>query len=238
MFSSLETSPQAIQLNSSSTPKAFNLEDLDADTEQEEEHEEGEMTLREAQEIIMRHTLPKAVSRKNNQLPEYVPEGRLFGAFTTRGEGITQATYRYPKVVQAIHHLASLRGGEASCEGYLSAQVNRAKRMQVHKDKNNHSTSWLIALGDFTGGRLWLEDPLGQHQVKQRRRTYGWTHLLLINNKGSPTHLLRRRRFCKNGAVESMCHYQQTLSMCQMGPSNLCHLRRKRSSENISTLGM
>ena len=83
----------------------------------------------------MRHSLPKAVSRKNVQLPGYVPEGRLFGAFTTRGEGITQATCRYPKVVQAIHHLASLRGGEASCEGYLSAQVNRAKRLQVHKDK-------------------------------------------------------------------------------------------------------
>ena len=92
-----------------------------------------------------------------------MPEGRLFGAFTTRGEGITQATYRYPKVVQAIHHLASLRGGEANSEGYLSAQVNRVKKMQVHKDKNNHSTSWLIALGEFTGGRLWLEDPLGQH---------------------------------------------------------------------------
>ena len=39
-------------------------------------------------------------------------------------------------------------------------------------------------------------------------------------------------------AVKKMCHYRQTLSMCQMGPSNLCHLRRKRSSENISTLGM
>ena len=163
MFSSLETSPPAIQLNSSSIPKTFNIEDLDADTEQEEENEEGGMTKKEAQEIIMRHSLPKAVSRKNVQLPRYVPEGRLFGAFTTRGEGITQATYRYPKVVQAIHHLASLRGGEASCEGYLSAQVNRAKRMQVHKDKNNHSTSWLLALGEFTGGRLWLEDPLGQH---------------------------------------------------------------------------
>ena len=35
--------------------------------------------------------------------------------------------------------------------------------LQVHKDKNNHSTSWLIALGDFAGGRLRLEDPLGQH---------------------------------------------------------------------------
>ena len=97
MFSSLETSPPAVQLNSSSTPKTFNIEDLDADTEQEEEHEEGEMTLKEAQEIIMRHSLPKAVSRKNVQLPGYVPEGRLFGAFTTRGEGITQATYRYPQ---------------------------------------------------------------------------------------------------------------------------------------------
>ena len=111
----------------------------------------------------MRHSLPKAVSRKNVQLPGYVPEGRLFGAFTTRGEGITQATYRYPKVVQAIRHLASLRSEEAQSEGYLSAQVNRARKLQVHKDKNNHSTSWLIALGDFTGGRLWLEDPLGQH---------------------------------------------------------------------------
>ena len=56
-----------------------------------------------------------------------------------------------------------MRGGEASCEGYLSTQVNRAKKLQVHKDKNNRSTSWLIALGDFTGERLWLEDPLGQH---------------------------------------------------------------------------
>ena len=121
------------------------------------------MTRQEAQEIIMRHSLPKAVSRKNVQLPGYVPEGRLFGAFTARGEGITQATHRYPKAVQAIHHLASLRGGEAKSEGYLSAQVNRAKRLQVHKDKSNHSTSWLIALGDFTGGRLWLVDPLGQH---------------------------------------------------------------------------
>ena len=245
----------------------------------------------------MRHSLPKAISRKNVQLPGYVPEGRLFGAFTTRGEGITQATYRYPKVVQAIHHLASLRGGEASCEGYLSAQINRAKRLQVHKDKNNHSTSWLIALGDFTGGRLWLEDPLGQHpppnvtsewqkslrgsyynvhntwfkfdptkyhaveevksgtrtsvalfsprswkripphalteladvvfipqsqlcelrgqgkrllKEKQRMKTYGWNHLLLINNRSSPTHLLRRRQSCKNCAVKIMCHFLQT----------------------------
>ena len=163
MFTSLEASPPTIHCNSTSTPKAFNIEDLDAEAENEEEGEEDGMTRKEAQEIITRHSLPKALSRKIVQLPGYVPEGRLFGAFTTRGDGITQATYRYPKIVKAIHHSASLRGGEARSEGCLSAQVNRAKKLHVHKDKNNHSTSWLIALGDFTGGRLWLEDPLGQH---------------------------------------------------------------------------
>ena len=51
---------------------------------------------------------------------------------------------------------------------------------------------------------LWLEG-------KQKKKTYGWTHLLLINNRSSPTRLLRRRLSCKNGAVKSMCHFRQTL---------------------------
>ena len=161
MFSSLETSPPATQLNSSSAPKTFNMENLDTETEHEEESEDGGVTKKESQEIIMRHSLPKAVSRKNVQLPGYVPEGTLFGAFTTRGEGITQATYRYPEVVQAIHHLASLRGGEASCEGYLSAQVNRAKRMQVHKDKKNHRH---VQKSNLCQGCLLSEGPRKLHK--------------------------------------------------------------------------
>ena len=96
--------------------------------------EEG-MTRQEAQEIIMRHSLPKAVSRKNVQLPGYVPEGRLFGAFTTRGEGITQATYRYPKVVQAIHHLASLRGGEARVKDIFQHKSTEPRDCRCIKTK-------------------------------------------------------------------------------------------------------
>ena len=37
---------------------------MDAETENEEENEEDGMTRKEAQEIIMRHSLPKALSRK------------------------------------------------------------------------------------------------------------------------------------------------------------------------------
>ena len=163
MFSSLDASTPDIDITLISPPKTYNIEDLDAETEQEEVDEGGKMTSKEAQEIIMKHSLPKALSRKNVQLPGYVPEARLFGAFNTRGEDIASATYRYPKVVEAIHHVARLRDVEARSEGFLSAQVNRAKKLQAHKDKNNQSTSWLIALGDVAGGRLWLEDPLDQH---------------------------------------------------------------------------
>ena len=123
VFSFLDVAPTDIDITLTTPPKSYNIEDLDAETEEEGAHEEEKMTIKEAQEIIMNHSLPKATSRKNVQLPGYVPDGRLFGAFTTRGEGITQATYRYPRVVKAIHHLASLRSGEARSEGYLSAQV-------------------------------------------------------------------------------------------------------------------
>ena len=44
---------------------------------------------------------------------------------------------------------------------YMSAQLNDAISLPVHKDKNNLPMTWLIAFGDFTGGRLLLESPVG-----------------------------------------------------------------------------
>ena len=43
----------------------------------------------------------------------------------------------------------------------LSAQLNTATSLPIHKDKNNAGRSWLIALGNFEGGRLWVESPVG-----------------------------------------------------------------------------
>ena len=144
-----------------STPEIHDLEECDAMTEDATTEDINAMDLQDAIDIVQRHSLPKARSRTNITTDSYTPQGRLFGAFTTRGEGITQATYRYPKVVIAIHRIALERGKDAETEGYLSAQLNRASALPVHKDKNNHGLSWLIALGDFDGGRLWLENPLG-----------------------------------------------------------------------------
>ena len=76
---------------------------------------------------------------------------------------MTIASYRFPQVVSAIHDIASTRPPGFTDEPYLSAQVNASTSLPVHKDKNNHSFTWLIAFGNFSGGRLWIESPIGTH---------------------------------------------------------------------------
>ena len=140
------------------------IDDADNTTAQEaSEVSNDEMSEDDAKKIILDHPLPKARQRTNIVSDDYVPEGRLFGAFTTRGEGITQATFRFPLAVKALMMLASTREGPCADEGFLSAQVNSGISLPVHKDKNNHGETWLIGLGDYTGGRLWIESPCGKH---------------------------------------------------------------------------
>ena len=114
-------------------------------------------------DILLQHKLPKARQRTNVVTQDYTPRGRLFGGYTTRGEGVTMASYRFPEVISAIHSIAATRPSGFADEPYLSAQLNSAMSLPVHKDKNNHSMTWLIALGNFTGGRLWIESPVGTH---------------------------------------------------------------------------
>ena len=122
-----------------------------------------DMSEIEAKDILLNHPLPKARQRTNIVSDDYIPEGRLFGAFTTRGEGVTQATFRFPLAVTALMKLASTREGPCADEGFLSAQMNCGISLPVHKDKKNHGETWLIGLGDYKGGRLWIESPCGRH---------------------------------------------------------------------------
>ena len=114
-------------------------------------------------DALLNHRLPKARQRTNVVTNDYTPRGRLFGGYTTRGEGVTIASYRFPQVVSAIHAIASTRHTGFTEEPYLAAQLNAATSLPVHKDKNNEGFTWLIAFGDFSGGRLWIESPVGTH---------------------------------------------------------------------------
>ena len=55
--------------------------------------------------------------------------------------------------------LASTRDGPCADEGFLSSQALCGVSLPIHKDKNNHGETWLIGLGDYDGGRFWIESP-------------------------------------------------------------------------------
>ena len=54
------------------------------------DHESVQSSIR----LLLDHRLPKARQRTNVVTPDYVPRGRLFGGYTTRGEGVTIASYQ------------------------------------------------------------------------------------------------------------------------------------------------
>ena len=88
--------------------------------------------------VLMNHSLPKSPQRTNVITADYTPRrrprGRLFGAFTQRGLGITHASCRYPDVFNAIHNIAQTRPGDFTIDPYMSAQLNEAMSLPVHKD--------------------------------------------------------------------------------------------------------
>ena len=78
---------------------------------------------------------PRPDSGRTSYKDSHQPRGRLFGAFTTRGEGITQASSRFPEIVSAIHLLASTRPSGFTSEPYMAAQLNASPSLPLHKDK-------------------------------------------------------------------------------------------------------
>ena len=49
----------------------------------------------EAKDILLNHPLPKARQRTTIVRDDYIPEGRLFGAFTTRGRGYHSSYFSF-----------------------------------------------------------------------------------------------------------------------------------------------
>ena len=86
-------------------------------------------------DILLQHKLPKARQRTNVVTQDYTPRGRLLGGYATRGEGVTMASYRFAEVVSAIHSIAATRPSGFADEPYLSAQLNPALSLPIHKDK-------------------------------------------------------------------------------------------------------
>lgn len=72
---------------------------------------------------------------------------------------------RYPDLYKAMKDL--IRSAVPNWK-YDSIQVNKSFQSAPHKDRNNLGTSYIIALGNFTGGQLLVGDELKPVNVKNR----------------------------------------------------------------------
>eukprot|EP00971_Amphidinium_carterae_P324128 6441335-Amphidinium_carterae.1 len=108
--------------------------------------------------------IPRASSRTNiaptSDECEF-PRSVLIGAYTRRGVGVTNASTRddFKGILKTVHSLAKTRKSQ---DPYCSVQLNHYSSLAVHRDQYNHDATWLIAVGNFRGGRLWTENPSGQ----------------------------------------------------------------------------
>eukprot|EP00971_Amphidinium_carterae_P324702 6453156-Amphidinium_carterae.1 len=77
------------------------------------------------------------------------------GAYCVRGAGVTRLSEKHAKVLELVHRLA------AQCPQvgpYLAVTVNQLSSLLPHRDKNNQHYNFIMLLGDFSYGELWLGD--------------------------------------------------------------------------------
>eukprot|EP00971_Amphidinium_carterae_P327314 6458609-Amphidinium_carterae.1 len=110
-----------------------------------------------------------------NEFAATPTRGLAIGAFTTRGRGITVASYERSPLVDAIHALAKSRPPGLRMP-YLAAAITRGP-VGLHVDKN-YGISMTTSLGEFVGGFLSIQgiahnpsghwivfDPSAPHEV-------------------------------------------------------------------------
>eukprot|EP00971_Amphidinium_carterae_P022958 452959-Amphidinium_carterae.1 len=108
------------------------------------------------EEELNRYVIPLSPQRSNaRDQQEGTVRSLALGAYCVRGAGVTRVTEKHAKLLELVHRLAGLH---PQIGPYLSVSVNQLSSLLPHRDKNNQSYNYIILLGDFTHGELWLGD--------------------------------------------------------------------------------
>ena len=82
---------------------------------------------------------------------------------------IASASSARPEMTEVLAKLAESIPDEQLT--FTGIQLNKDYQAAVHIDAKNISTSWIIGLGEYSGGELWVMDPLrtsGRRHPSQR----------------------------------------------------------------------
>lgn len=105
--------------------------------------------------------IPLSASRKN-VIPkgERAVRGAMCGLFVYAHKiGVSSFTRQFPWLTQL---LAAFCRKEQPHFKFTSIQVNVDYASKPHVDRNNLGASFIIGLGNYTGGKLWVHDDIGR----------------------------------------------------------------------------
>ena len=121
------------------------------------------------------HKWPPCFSRPN-VTPDHAPYISAFpiGIVLNYSKGLCCS--RTMKAWPRLSHLLTTWFAQQMPEfKFTTIQLNRNYGAKMHVDGNNHGLSAIMALGDYTGGELWLYDPeegTDEMEVKDNLRGY------------------------------------------------------------------
>ena len=111
---------------------------------------------------VLRCTEVPANSSRKNVMPKGVDfvRGLLLGLYSFGGSlGVTSATSKHPWLTRLL--VGGIRKVAADFP-FTSIQVNYNYSSRAHVDANNLGASYIIGLGEYSGGELWVHDEAGQ----------------------------------------------------------------------------
>eukprot|EP00929_Paragymnodinium_shiwhaense_P052124 TRINITY_DN26129_c0_g1_i1.p1 TRINITY_DN26129_c0_g1~~TRINITY_DN26129_c0_g1_i1.p1 ORF type:complete len:553 (-),score=119.97 TRINITY_DN26129_c0_g1_i1:97-1755(-) len=122
--------------------------------------EEEDFSLAKILEVLKLLQVPPNFTRKNvmPEGQEYV-QGLLLGMYAYAANvGVSQKTHQHPWLTKLL--IGALRA-VAPDFPFTSIQLNYNYASRPHIDKNNLGTSFIVGLGDYTDGELWVHDDTG-----------------------------------------------------------------------------
>lgn len=112
-----------------------------------------QVTVEFATQVLQEFNRPDCTTRDNVRPPSQLSvKAMCLGAIKPYFSAITASkrTRMWPKLTKMATQLIASAGGD-------KANYNFSVRM--HVDKNNHGPSYIIGLGDYAEGDLWIYDP-------------------------------------------------------------------------------
>eukprot|EP00971_Amphidinium_carterae_P338220 6475462-Amphidinium_carterae.1 len=116
-------------------------------------------------DLLELNTTRTPALRSQEGEPVPIPRTELYGAYTSRGVGVTQRTVSRPHVLRAMMRLAKKRERQDEFASCMLTHVVAGECFTVHRDMRNHSDtwSWVTSCGSYkgNGGRLWVASTTG-----------------------------------------------------------------------------